>query len=93
MDKYRCRDMRIPPESRGHSPGTRPWRSVAEQATFEVLTKSGLDVKWSVAGGFTILPAGGQVGLQILANSLVQEGCGRPARAVDSWAGGLRMDR
>jgi len=64
---------------------------VAMQATFEVLTESRLDVAWNVGDEVTILPAGGQVGLQVLANSLVQQGCGRPARAVDSWAGVLRM--
>ena len=68
-----------------------PGETVAKQPTFEVLTEGRLDVAGNVAGEITILPVGGQVGLQVFANGLVQEGCGRPAGAVDSWAGSLRM--
>ncbi len=59
-----------------------PGEAVAKEAAFEVLTESGLDVKWDVAGEFTILPTGSQIGLQVLADSLVQVGSGRDIGAT-----------
>ena len=41
-----------------------PGEAMAKQTTFEVLTESGLDVTWDVAGECAVLPAGGQVGLE-----------------------------
>ena len=64
----------------------RSGKSMGQDAALHILTEGRLDMERDAVREASVLPAGSQVRLQVLANGFVQDGPCRAARAVDRCA-------